>query len=332
MATDPAMKPFVIGIDLGGTNVRAAVLERATENVIGRSDNIPSLAMDGPDITIGQVAEAAFQAIAAAKISKDDLIGVGVAVPGVVKSSEGLVSYAPNFRDQWRGVPIAKPLADKLGVPVWIGNDANLATLGEYRFGAGRPVRHMVMLTLGTGVGGGVIIDGKLLEGADGGAGELGHMIINPGGRGGNAAFGTLEGEAQISAVVERATRIIQSGRRTIIAQMCDYDRFALTPKIIAEAAEAGDAAAIEVFEETGYLIGVAAGSLINIFNPQMIVIGGGVAQAGNLILDPIRRTAAATGLRILSRNCQIVGAQLGDNAGIFGAAALVLQKVAGES
>ena len=324
-------KPYVVGVDLGGTNVRAAVLDRATETVIARSENSPSLATEGMTRTAGQIAHAVESALSAANVQKDEVLGVGIAVPGHVKAVEGIVKWAPNFKDQWKEVPIAKLVETTLGVPVKIGNDANLAALGEFRFGAGRTVRHMSMVTLGTGIGGGIIIDGRLLEGHDGGAGEIGHMIVDPGGRGGNSAFGSVEGESQRDAIIERAARKMQAGRKTSLGARVDYDRFALSPAIIAEEAEKGDALAREVFEETGYYLGLCVTNLINLFNPQMVVIGGGIAQAGELILDPIRRTVTATAIRSLSRTCQIVPAELGDNAGIYGGAAIVLQQVAGE-
>ncbi|MCW3059299.1 MAG: glucokinase [Capsulimonas sp.] len=330
MAVSAQEKPYVIGVDLGGTNVRAAVMKRETEEIVGRGDNLPSYAMDGVAQTCGQIVLAAENALEKAGVPRDQVLGVGVAVPGHVKAKEGMVLWAPNFKDQWKGVQISQPVQDALGLPVFLGNDANLAALGEYAFGAGRGVRHLIMITLGTGIGGGIIIDGKLLEGADGGAGEVGHVIVNAGGRGGNTSFGAIEGEAQISAIVERAARKIQEGRKTVLGTLVDFDRFLLTPAIIAQAAGAGDEVAIEVFEETGYYLGVTLASLINLFNPQMIVIGGGVAQAGELILDPIRRTTYACAIRSLSRSCTIVPAELGDNAGILGGAALVLQQLGG--
>ena len=328
VGTDHSQKPYVVGVDLGGTNVRAAVLDRATEKIVARGDNLPSFALDGVAATAGQIALAAQTAIAQAGVDKDDVLGVGVAVPGVVKAAEGKVMWAPNFRDQWKGVLVAQPVQEALGLPVQIGNDANLAALGEFRFGVGRPVRHMAMITIGTGIGGGIIVDGKLLEGADGGAAEIGHMIVNPGGRGGRAAFGSVEGESARDAISERAARKIQEGYPTSLAELINYDRFALTPALIAQEALKGDAVAIEVFEETGYFLGLCVVNLINVLNPEMIVIGGGIAQAGELILAPIRRTALSCSIRYLSQGCRIVPADLGDNAGIFGGAALVLQGV----
>jgi len=324
-------KPYVVGVDLGGTNVRAAVIDRTTEKIMARGENISSLALEGVAQTAGQIVRAIETALEAASAQKSQVLGVGVAVPGHVKANEGLVMWAPNFKDQWKGVPIAHLVETLLGLPVRIGNDANLAALGEFRFGAGRSVRHLIMITLGTGVGAGIIVDGKLLDGADGGAGEVGHMIINPGGRGGNTAFGTVEGEAQRDGIIERAARKIQSGRPTTLGARVDFDRFALTPAIIAEEASKGDAVALEVYEETGYYLGICVANLINLFNTQMIVVGGGIAQAGEIILDPIRRTATACAIRSMSRTCQIVPAELGDNAGVLGGAAIVLQEIAGE-
>lgn len=326
MATGDLAKKYIVGVDLGGTNVRAAVLDRTTEQVIARGENLPSYALDGVAATAGQIAKSAEVAIDQAGITKDQVLGVGVAVPGHVKAAEGMVMWAPNFKDQWRRVQIAKPVQDSLGLPVHIGNDANLAALGEFTYGVGREVRHLAMITLGTGIGGGIIIDGKILEGADGGAAEVGHIIVSPGGRGGNGAFGSIEGLTQRDAIIERAARKIQEGRETILAKISDYDRFALTPAIIADAANAGDAVAKEVFEETGYFLGVTVANLINILNPQMIVVGGGIAQAGELILAPIRRAAYACAIRSLSLSCQIVPSALGDNAGIMGAVALIEQ------
>ena len=331
MADEMTDKPYVVGVDLGGTNVRAAVIDRASEQIVARGENISSRGMEGPELTAMQIATAARTALDRAGAEDAQVLGVGVAVPGHVKAKEGVVKWAPNFKDQWKDVPIAALIERHLGLPVQIGNDANLAALGEFRFGAGRAVRHMVMVTLGTGIGGGIIVDGRLLDGADGGAGEIGHMVINPGGRGGNSAFGSVEGETQRDAIVERAARKIQEGYETSLGERVDFDRFALTPAIIAEEAQKGDAIALEVFEETGYYLGLCVTNLINLLNPEMVVVGGGIAQAGDIILDPIRRTVTATAIRSLVKSCRIVPAELGDNAGIFGGAAIILQTLAGE-
>ncbi len=325
---------FVVGVDLGGTNVRAAVVSHDQGKVVARSLNLSSHAMEGSDKTAGQIIEAVKQALENANMKSGDVVGIGIAVPGHVHPAEGKVLWAPNFKDQWRGVYLAKPVSDALGLPVLLGNDANLAAFGEFTYGAGKPVRHMVMLTLGTGIGGGVIIDGKMLLGADGGAAELGHMFVcadrpfGGGARGGNAMFGTLEGMAQRDAICERAARKVAMGRKSSLVDAA-YDRHLLTPQDIFNAAVAGDEVALETYEETGYFIGLGVASLINVFNPEMIVIGGGIAQAGDLILDPITRTARVNAIATLQAICKIVPADLGDNAGIMGAAAVAHDSIA---
>jgi glucokinase len=321
-------KNYVVGVDIGGTNCRAAVIEHSEGKIVARSLNIPSRAMDGENYTAQQVVEAVTQALENANLTLASVAGIGVAVPGLVKPDEGKILWAPNFYGQWRGVYLAKPIQEALRVPVFLGNDANLATLGEFTYGIGRGTEHLVMITLGTGVGGGVIIDGKLMTGATGGAGELGHTFVaaSDTARGGNASFGTIEGLAQRDAICERAARKLAHGPKSLLL-VAGYDRLKLTPRMISEAAEKGDAVAIETFEEIGYYVGLSVASFINIFNPDMVVIGGGVAQAGPILFDAIVRTARANAIGVLFDTCKIAMADLGDNAGIMGGAALAISE-----
>jgi glucokinase len=313
----------ILGVDLGGTNVRAAVLDRNGRSL--GSGRAPSHALEGVDRTVAQIAGAVDSAISASGIDRSDIAGLGIGVPGHIDPTGKNVRWAPNFYEDgvpYRDIALADRIAAATGFQVLMGNDANVAALGEFRFGAGRAVRTMVMLTLGTGIGGGIILDGKLWTGSSGGAGEIGHIIVAAGQRGGAAAFGSLESMGQIAAIVERAARKVSLGRKTVLAE---NDWHLLTPKAIAEAAAGGDAVAIETFEETGYYVGLGVASIVNLLNPEMVVIGGGVAQAGELILDPIRRSALANGVRTMVESCPIVPAELGDDAGIFGGASLVL-------
>ena len=318
--------PFIVGLDLGGTNVRAAVTDR--EGKVLGSGRAPSMATEGVEGTVSQIVHAARMAMQSAGIQKDAVAGLGMGVPGVIDPKANRVVWAPNFYDcgeQYRDVDLAGPVAQQIGLPILMGNDANVAALGEFRFGAGRAVRTLVMLTLGTGIGGGIILDGKLWTGATGGAGEIGHILVAAGGRGGAAAFGSLESMGQIGAITERAARKICSGRKSLLAERVDYDWHLLTPKDIAEAAAEGDALALETFEETGYYVGLGVASIVNLLNPELVVVGGGVALAGDLILEPIRRTAKANGIKSLIDACPIVPAELGDDAGILGGVSLVL-------
>lgn len=323
--------PYVLGVDLGGTNVRAAVLDKEGKMLGG--GRAPSQATEGVQNTVAQIVSAAKTAINSASVKKEQIAGLGIGVPGHIDPSGGLVKWAPNFYEQgqpYRNIALGQPIEVQLGLKVLMGNDANVAALGEFRFGAGRDIRNMVMVTLGTGIGGGIILDGKLWTGATGGAGEIGHMIIAAGERGGAAAFGSLESMGQIAAIVERAARKVSMGRQTLLNDMVDFDWHLLTPKDIAEAAEKGDVVALEVFEETGYYVGLGIASMVNLLNPEMVVIGGGVAQAGELILEPIRRSAKANGIKTMMDVCPIVPAELGDDAGIFGGASLILDAVEG--
>jgi glucokinase len=316
----------VVGVDLGGTNVRAAVIDEVSGEIISRSANVPSLALDGVTATSKQIASAVKEALSKKNLSPSLVRGIGMAVPGHVHPKEGKVLWAPNFKDQWRNVQIAKPLAKETGLPVFIGNDANLASLAEYKYGAGIGSTHLVMFTLVTGIGGGVIINGKLLTGCNGGAAEIGHIIVAGGNenvRGGNGAYGSLEGLSQRDAIIERTARKIALGRKTILAEG-DYERHSLTPKKISDAALKGDQLAIEVIEETGYYLGLGVASCISIINPDICVIGGGIAQSGAILFDALKRSAKANSVYTLFKSCQIVPAKLGDNAGIIGGCALV--------
>ncbi|MBC8141243.1 MAG: ROK family protein [Armatimonadetes bacterium] len=322
---------YILGVDLGGTNVRAAVTDH-TGKILG-SGRAPSNATEGIRNTVGRIADAAETAIASAGVKKSEIAGLGIGVPGHIDDKNGVVIWAPNFYEDglpYRNVALAEPVTAQIGLPVIMGNDANVAALGEFRFGAGRDVQTMVMVTLGTGIGGGIILNGKLWTGANGGAGEIGHIIIAAGERGGSAAFGSLESMGQIAAIVERASRKICDGRKSILAERVGYDWHLLTPKIIADAAEEGDALAIETFEETGRYVGIGIASMINLLNPEMVVIGGGVSQAGDLILEPIRRACLANGIPSLVKSCPIVPATLGDDAGILGGVSLILDAIDG--
>ena len=323
--------PYLLGVDLGGTNVRAAVADR--EGKLLTSSRASSLAAEGVGRVVEQIALVSEAALAELGVGREQVAGLGIGVPGVIEPRTGVVLWAPNFYEegrQYRNVAMAEPVARRTGLPVFLGNDANVAALGEYRFGAGRAVRTMVMLTLGTGIGGGIVLNGRLWTGATGGAGEIGHIIVAAGARGGDAAFGSLESLGQISAIVERVGRKLSTGRPSLLAERTDYDWRLLTPRDIALAAAEGDAVARETFEETGYYIGLGVASLVNLLNPELVVIGGGVAQAGDLILEPIRRSARANAIKALIDVCRIVPAALGDDAGVLGGVSLVLDALEG--
>lgn len=317
---------YVIGADLGGTNVRAAVVDRAGKIVgEGRTD---SKAMEGLEATIVQIVQAIRMAVADASIRIGDVAGVGMGVPGTHRSEEGIVVWSPNFKD-WNDVQLLAPIVEQIGVPAFMGNDANVAALGEYAFGAGRGAKVMVMFTLGTGIGSGLVINGRNYVGVTETAPEMGHhIILADGPRCSCGRYGCVESLCRRDAMIDRAARKAHLGRHTSLLEKSDHDLRYVTPAMIAEAASEGDPIAIETLEETGYYLGIAVANAINILNPDKVVIGGGIAQAGDLLFGPIRRSVEVNALYAPLQACQLLPAELGDDAGVLGGAAMVLQRM----
>ncbi len=317
---------YIIGVDLGGTNVRAAITDKEG-HILGDARS-PSLAMEGFDTTLVQIIKTIHETMKKIGAEQGDVAGIGMGVPGRHDVKNGIVLWSPNFKDL-AGQNLLSPIYEELGIPAYMGNDVNVAALGEFRFGVGQGVSSMIMMTLGTGVGGGVILDGKLWLGANGGGGEIGHQIINPNGHQcGCGNFGDLEGEARRDTIVERALRKIYAGRKTILVRQVEPKYYDITPAMIAQAASDGDELCIEVMEETGYFVGIGVANAMNFLNPEMVVIGGGISQAGPILWDPIMRTVRANALEHALAACEVVHAALGDDAGIMGGVVLVLQEM----
>ncbi len=317
---------YVIGVDLGGTNVRAAIVDRDGKIVgDGRTD---SKAMEGLEFTVAQIVKAVKMAAKDASVDLKDAAGVGMGVPGTHKSEEGIVVWSPNFKD-WNDVQLLAPIMDKLGIPAYMGNDANVAAFGEYAFGAGKGAKVMVMFTLGTGIGSGLVINGRSYLGVTETAPEMGHhIILADGPRCSCGRYGCVESLCRRDAIIDRAARKAHAGRHTSLIEKSGHDLRYITPRMIAEAASEGDEVSIETYEEVGYYLGIAVANALNILNPDKIVIGGGIAQAGELLFGPIRRTIEVNALYPALQACQILPADLGDDAGVLGGAAMVLQKM----
>ncbi len=329
---------YVIGIDLGGTNVRAAVVSKE-EKIVARHE-VPSDAQSGVTHTVTRIAESVNGAIQEAGIARESLGAVGIAVPGHINVPEGRIVWAPNFGETrdgsfvpYKDVPLRDLVEKELGLPMTMDNDANVAALGEFRYGAGRGTRHLVMFTLGTGIGGGIIVEGEVLRGATGGAAEVGHIIIADGvGGSRTGAHGRLEGLAQRDAITERAALKMESGRETILWNVIDGPEaltLHLSPANIDEAADAGDALAIEVMQETGHYVGLGIASMMNVFNPEVFVLGGKISRSETLFGAALR-TAQASSIGSIFNAAKIVRAELGDDAGIMGAAELAWRETRG--
>lgn len=314
---------YAVGVDVGGTNVRVGVVTREGQK-LSEARN-PTRALDGLAITQQVIVDTVEEAIRKAGVAREELMGVGMGVPGRHKSAEGIVLYSPNFAGAWQSVQLVAPIAEKLHTAVYMRNDVKTASMGEFYFGAGRGYRYIVMITLGTGIGGSLIYDGQLLLGPGEGFAEVGHMTVDAEGRlcaCGN--HGCWEAMAGRDAIIERTWRLLQTGRPSVLAELAQFDLSCITPAMVAQAATDGDAVALEVMTETGRWVGIGVANLIQLYNPQILIIGGGISQAGDLLFGPIRRSANWRGNMVPARDVSIVPAALGDDAGIFGGAVLV--------
>jgi glucokinase len=319
----------VIAVDLGGTNLRAAVISTDT-GTFEYLASIPTLAREGHAAVMARMAELIEQVITASGLKKSEIDGIGIGVPGVLDLEHGLTVFLPNLPGTWPNVSLQKTIADRVQLPAFLINDARAMTLGEYTFGAGRGVDTIACLGIGTGIGGGLVINGKLHLNLGGTSAELGHTVIDMNGpMCGCGTRGCLEAYASGPAITAQGLKAVVQGATTRIGEMVDYDLNRITPQVIFEAARAGDAIAQDIYKQAGFYIGVAVANIIIAVGPQRVVIGGGVSQAGDLLLDPIRRTVSERVNVTSIEQVQIVRAELGPNAGLIGAGVWVSQKTA---
>ena len=306
------MQRWTIGVDFGGTNTKVGIVSASGR--VAAMRRLPSAGFRRPSQFVDAVS-AAVEALAAAVGTRlGRLRGIGVGAPGSVDAARGIVHSMVNVPG-WRNVPLRGMFERRLGCRCAVDNDANLFTLAEHRFGAGRLAAHMVGVTLGTGVGGGLILEGRLYRGADGTAGELGHMVIDPAGsRCGCGRRGCLEAWVGTAAIVRLGRRAL--GRRAAGP--------GLTPRLIGDAARAGHARAREVWADVGRRLGAGLANVVNLLNPQRIVIGGGIANNWALFAPALMTALQANAMDRPARTVRVVRGRLGDRAGIVGAAVLV--------
>ncbi len=302
-------------IDLGGTKVRALVADLG-----GRDygyDLRPSQTARGLDAVIGTMAQSLAAAAAqAGVVVVADLRGVGIASPGAIDVALGIVAGAPQLPG-WRDVPLVQLMTERLGVVVTLENDASAAALGEHRYGAGKGTRHMLYFTVSTGIGGGIIIDGRLYTGTSGAAGELGHMIVDT-----NSAAtcpwcerGCLESLASGTAIARRGEALVAAGQAPALAKLREAEG-AVTSEMMSRA---GDQTCRDVFREAGRYMGFGLANYVNIFNPEAIVIGGGVSRSGPDFIDAARETMCTHAIRALLKDVRLELAGLGERSGLLG-------------
>lgn len=315
------MKRF-IGCDLGGTNLRAAIVDVHTGLILGQASQ-PALTREGPIAVMQRMAGLILGLIQSAGLGKADLAGIGIGVPGVLDLEKGETIFLPNLPGTWPNIPLQATIASLTGLPTSILNDVRSITLGEWKFGAGRGVDTLAVFAIGTGIGGGLVVDNKLHLGIGGTAGEIGHLVIDYNGPPcGCGNQGCLEAYASGPAIAAMGMKAIAQGLTTQIADLCEYDLNRITPELIAQAANAGDAIAAQIYDKAGFYLGIAAYNVCVSLGPRRIIITGGVSQAGRLLLDPMERTLRQRVHVMPVDEVQVVLGELGGNAGVIGAAA----------
>lgn len=316
--------PFrTVGIDIGGTAIKIAVLW--SDGRVVRSDRVPTEAQAGPEAAVRRVIACIESLLAAESIDRSEMRAIGIDSAGIVDSARNVVLEAPNLRG-WEEAPVAEEIGRHFGVPAFLENDVNAMAYGEWRCGAGRGVRHLVCLTLGTGVGGGLVLDGALYRGAHGAAGEIGHMSLDRNGpECACGSHGCLERYVGAQYIVARAHEFLQRDRTE--SRLRDFAPASLTARHVGEAAQAGDATARGVLAETGRWLGVGLAGVVNLLDPERIVIGGGVARAGAPLFDPARAMMRERAMGVPAAAVEVVPAALGDDAAVVGAALLAIER-----
>jgi glucokinase len=314
------MKQF-IGCDLGGTNLRAAIVDVENGAVLHQI-SVPTLAREGHDAVMKRMADLCLQIIQSAGLKKDDIGGIGIGVPGVLDLDLCKTVFLPNLPDRWIDVPLRDTIRRHTGLQTALLNDVRSITYGEWRFGAGRGVQTVAVYAIGTGVGGGLVINGQLQLGFGCTAGELGHMVIDYNGpRCGCGNYGCLETFASGPAISAMGIKAVVQGQTTQISDLCEGDLNRITPELIAKAAENGDPTAFDIYQKAGFYLGVAASSVCAAVGPQRIILAGGVSRTGRLLIEPMERTLRERVHIMPVEKVEIVLSQLGDNAGVIGAA-----------
>jgi glucokinase len=333
VAADAGRK-WIVGVDLGGTNIVVGVLpaDGGTGDVLALR-TVPTEAQRGAkyvvDRIIGLIHDAMAEVVTDHGGSRDDFAGVGIGSPGPLDRSTGTVINTPNLG--WRNFPLRDLISNAVGLPATLDNDANCATYGEWWLGAGRHVDTLVGLTLGTGIGGGIVLNGEIFHGASDAAGEIGHMTIEANGRKckcGN--YGCLEAYASGPAIALRAVEGLEAGAESLLPALANGRLEDITAATVYEAVVLGDPYANEVMRETAKLLGAGVANLINVLNPEMIVIAGGVTRAGEHLFGPLRAEVRRRAFRSAQEACEIVSGQLPGTAGVVGAVAVFKREMYG--
>jgi len=322
MAESSNKAEYIVGVDLGGTKVLAGVFKNSLE-CIGTA-KVSTKAQRGVDKVIERIARCVQDAIDEADLSMKQIGGIGIGAPGAVDFGAGTVIFAPNL-EGWKDVPLKKELEKQLGVPVFVENDANIAVLGVHVAELKAKPKHVVGIFVGTGIGGGLILNGELFSGANHTAGEIGHMVVDVNGpKCGCGNKGCFEALASRTAIFQQIKAGIKDGQKTLLTEMLGDDLGDLRSGDLRKAIRRGDKFVDRVVEGAAEYIGIATANLVNIIGPEVVVLGGGVIEAlADEMMSVIVETANDYAMPGTMKDVDIIASKLGDNAGITGAAVL---------
>jgi glucokinase len=309
-----------VGVDLGGTSIKVGICDEKG-NLLHTYEG-PTGVEDGAQAVLDRIAAYVKKVVSDSAYQWEQVAGVGAGVAGFIDIASGTVMFAPNLK--WKEVPVKKELEARLGLPVALDNDANVAALGEAWSGAGAGVKNMVAFTLGTGVGGGIIIDGRIYQGFRGLAGELGHIKVVPDLEAiqcGCGQLGCVETVSSATGIIRMAKDAVARGESTALSLNDN-----ITAKDVFDAAKDGDEVAIRIVKRAAYYLGKAMAAVAVVLNPQRFIIGGGVSRAGDILFNEIRKVYEQNVPSAFSEQVDIVPAKLGNDAGIVGAAGLNLK------
>jgi len=312
-------KPPVLAIDLGGTKIAAALI--SPDNRVTDRAHSPTLAVEDLQPVLSQIFAIIDRLLPQGTADPAQLGGIAIAAAGAIDTDKGLITSSPNLPG-WLDVPLRDIVSKRYGADTCLLNDANAAALAEHRLGAGRSTANLIYLTVSTGIGGGIIINGELYSGTSGCAGELGHMTIDANGPEcscGNR--GCLEALASGTAVASEAKRRIKEGEPSLLTDIVSGDLEGITAEKVATAAHSSDRLALEVISRAAGYLGAGMVSLVNIFNPEVIIVGGGLSKMGELLLKPAREMVKQRAFPLCAGAVRIVTAELGDDSGLLGAA-----------
>jgi glucokinase len=310
---------YIIGIDLGGTKISGAV--STFDGKIIYKKSIDTLSSQGPEIVTGRILGHIKHLIEYVKADKDEISGIGIASPGPLNIEEGIIVETPNL--PFRNYPLIKTVERETGIKAYLENDANAAALGELWFGAGRGSKNFIYMTVSTGIGGGIVINGDIYHGHTGNAGEFGHMTVEPHGPRCNCGnYGCLEVMSSGTAIARIANERLKAGENSMLRD-CEK----VTSKEVFEYASKGDKLSCEIVDYTMNYLGIGTANLVNAFDPELIIIGGGVSKAGDALFSRVKNVVSKRCFEIMAKSVKIIPPGLSTDAGLVGALAVIMSK-----